>query len=53
MEQEQPGSPSDAAFYCPECAKPISRPLVCKDCLSVICRDCGTPLERVDELGIG
>ena len=28
-------------------------PLVCGDCAAIICRQCGTPLERVDELGIG
>jgi len=26
---------------------------VCGDCTAIICRRCGTPLERVDELGIG
>jgi hypothetical protein len=40
-------------FYCPRCARPVNDPLVCGDCLSVICRVCGTPLERADELGIG
>ena len=40
-------------LYCPNCAKPVSDPLVCGDCRAVICRICGTPLERVDELGIG
>jgi hypothetical protein len=40
-------------FYCPNCRKPVDDPLVCGDCLSVICRDCGTPLEDSDELGIG
>jgi hypothetical protein len=40
-------------FYCPRCAQPAPDPLVCGDCASIICRRCGTPLERVDELGIG
>jgi hypothetical protein len=44
--------PPEPAFYCPRCAKAVAEPLVCGDCLSMICRDCGTPLERVDELGI-
>ena len=40
-------------FYCPSCQKPVSQPLVCGDCHAVICRDCGAPLEKIDELGIG
>jgi hypothetical protein len=40
-------------FYCPRCAKPVSDPLVCGDCHALICRQCGTPLERIDDLGIG
>ncbi|MGA3039497.1 MAG: hypothetical protein ABSF54_01760 [Bryobacteraceae bacterium] len=40
-------------FYCPVCAKAVSDPLVCGDCRAVICRQCGTVLERIDELGIG
>lgn len=40
-------------FYCPACNKAVSDPLVCGDCMAVICRTCGTPLERVDDLGIG
>ena len=43
----------NADYYCPKCGRPVPEPLVCGDCLSLICRDCGTPLERVDELGIG
>ena len=31
----------------------VTDPLVCGDCSAVICRRCGTPLERIDELGIG
>jgi hypothetical protein len=31
----------------------VDDPLVCGDCHAVICRQCGTPLERVDDLGIG
>ena len=40
-------------LYCPRCQKPVKDPLTCGDCLSIICRQCGTPLEQVDELGIG
>jgi len=39
-------------LYCPQCGE-VVEPLVCGDCGAVICRKCGTPLERVDELGIG
>jgi len=42
-----------AEFYCPRCARPVAEPLVCGDCGAVICRVCGAPLERIDELGIG
>lgn len=42
-----------ADFYCPACRKPVAEPLVCGDCHSVICRVCGAPLEKIDELGIG
>ena len=47
--------PADTAadFYCPTCARPVTDPLVCGDCRAIICRVCGTPLERIDELGIG
>ncbi|MGA7240685.1 MAG: hypothetical protein WBY44_33685 [Bryobacteraceae bacterium] len=40
-------------LYCPNCARPVNDPLVCGDCSAVICRVCGTPLERADELGLG
>ena len=42
-----------AEFYCPSCTRPVSDPLVCGDCSALICRICGTPLERIDELGVG
>jgi hypothetical protein len=42
-----------AEFYCVECRKEVSKPLVCGDCGALICRECGKPLERVDDLGIG
>jgi hypothetical protein len=42
-----------AEFYCPACARPAPDPLLCGDCHSLICRVCGTPLEKVDDLGIG
>jgi hypothetical protein len=45
--------PAAIEFYCPTCARPVDDPLVCGDCHAVICRRCGTPLERVDDLGIG
>ncbi len=40
-------------LYCPKCEAEVSDPLVCGDCGAVICRQCGTPLEKIDELGIG
>jgi len=40
-------------LYCPKCAREITEPLVCGDCAAVLCRQCGTPLESPDELGIG
>ena len=40
-------------FYCPRCGVPVADPLVCGDCSAIICRRCGTPLERADDLGIG
>lgn len=40
-------------FYCPTCAKPVDDPLMCGDCHAIICRVCGTPLEKADDLGIG
>ena len=44
---------TDPEFYCPRCAAPVDDPLACGDCGSLICRKCGTPLERIDELGMG
>ena len=44
---------SQTEFYCPQCRQPVADPLVCGDCASLICRRCGSPLERVDDLGIG
>ncbi len=43
----------EEVLYCPVCQESVADPLVCGDCAAVICRRCGTPLERVDELGIG
>jgi hypothetical protein len=40
-------------LYCPACEAEVPDPLVCGDCGAVICRKCGTPLEKIDELGIG
>ena len=39
-------------MYCPRCDAP-ARPLECGDCHAIICKQCGSPLERTDELGIG
>ena len=52
-DREEAQPQQSVEFYCPTCAKAVVEPLVCRDCLAEICRDCGTPLERVDELGIG
>jgi len=49
----EPDESGSATFYCPTCAREVADPLVCGDCHAVICRVCGTPLERIDELGIG
>lgn len=49
QEAEDSGEP----LYCPTCDVEVTDPLVCGDCAAVICRRCGTPLEKVDELGIG
>jgi hypothetical protein len=48
-----PDERTECEFYCPKCGKPVASPLACGDCAALICRDCGTPLERVDELGMG
>jgi len=40
-------------LYCSTCNQEVDDPLVCGDCAAIICRRCGTPLEKVDELGIG
>jgi hypothetical protein len=47
------GTQPEIDFYCPRCHIAVADPLVCGDCSAIICRRCGTPLERVDELGIG
>ena len=44
---------SKGEFYCPACDVDVDDPLVCGDCAGIICRRCGTPLEKADELGIG
>jgi hypothetical protein len=43
----------DLEFYCPRCGRAVLDPLVCGDCTAIICRVCGTPLERADDLGMG
>ncbi len=45
--------PPPEPLYCPTCDREVTDPLVCGDCAAIICRRCGTPLEKVDELGIG
>lgn len=40
-------------LYCPACGIEVDDPLVCGDCAAVICRQCGTPLEKIDEMGVG
>ena len=42
-----------AELYCPKCRKAVADPLVCGDCSAIICRVCCTPLERIDDLGVG
>lgn len=49
----QKAQEKNVEFYCPRCQVGVDDPLVCGDCTSIICRRCGTPLEQVDELGIG
>ncbi|MEP6538859.1 MAG: hypothetical protein ABJF23_26225 [Bryobacteraceae bacterium] len=44
---------TEVEFYCPACSRPVPDPLQCGDCTAIICRECGSPLERIDELGIG
>ena len=44
---------SPVVLYCAVCAAEVNDPLTCRDCLAVICRRCGTPLESSDELGMG
>jgi endogenous inhibitor of DNA gyrase (YacG/DUF329 family) len=45
--------PEPQTFYCPACNKPVPKPLRCGDCGSLICPECGTPLELAEELGLG
>jgi uncharacterized paraquat-inducible protein A len=40
-------------LYCPNCDIEVEDPLVCGDCAAIICRRCGTALEKMNELGIG
>jgi len=50
---EHPEQEREADFYCAKCQRPVEEPLVCGDCLALICRECGTPLEKADELATG
>ncbi|MCL6507536.1 MAG: hypothetical protein K6T59_10955 [Bryobacteraceae bacterium] len=53
MSEKEPPEAARQEFYCPRCDRTVGDPLICGDCAAMICRECGTPLERVDELGIG
>jgi hypothetical protein len=44
---------SQPDYYCPICRKAVANPLICGDCAALICRDCGTPLENIDEMATG
>lgn len=46
-------SETKVEFYCPKCGSPEPDPLVCGDCTALLCRRCGTPVEKIDDLGIG
>src|ERR1051325_3856992 len=48
-----PDPPAAFDYYCPSCRISVTDPLMCGDCHALICRICGTPLERIDDLGIG
>lgn len=50
---ENESNTAAAEFYCPKCGKTEPDPLVCGDCMALLCRRCGTPLEKIDDLGIG
>lgn len=50
---EDPKTAEKVEFYCPKCRRAEPNPLVCGDCGAILCRECGTSLERVDDLGIG
>ena len=50
MADAEPAAPE---FYCPNCAQPVPDPLSCGDCGALLCRSCGKPVERIDDLGIG
>ncbi len=45
--------PEKAPFYCPTCDREVDDPLVCGDCAAILCRRCGSVLEKIDELGMG
>lgn len=49
--ESQPVEPEP--LYCPTCAEVVPQPLRCGDCGALICQRCGTPVEQIDELGIG
>ena len=49
--KSEPVSPEP--LYCPSCEKEVAQPLRCGDCGALICNRCGSPLEQIDELGIG
>ena len=53
MPDQLPENDRRVEFYCPQCNCPVRDVLVCGDCLAVICRTCGAPLEKADDLGVG
>ena len=53
LPKDEKASSDNVEFYCPHCQYPSGGSAVCGDCGSLICRKCGTPLERISELGIG
>jgi len=53
---QKPASPppeQEVVYWCPQCHREIKDPLVCGDCLAVLCRTCGAVLESADDLGVG
>jgi hypothetical protein len=51
--QQREKPQAKAGLYCPTCEREVDDPLTCGDCLAIICRVCGTPLESSDDLAFG